>query len=245
MPPALGIRGHRRQGFRDTRHAPGAKCSRDTSLHATEIRRWNVSLRVPQIRQAPTECASTPGTKNLLHTLALVLASRAGTRVGAFARPRARRACARLRLTRACACSRHPRARRAPASPTRAHARRVLRHASRAPPGAAGATPGAVGAGTAGAAPGACRARDSVTVLGVSSARMRASKLANEISAAGASRVTLGAAFFPNLPQASRTDLAACARALLGAFLERITARNVASARASSSGAEKGACERA
>jgi len=129
MPPAPGFQGHPRQVFRDTCHTPGARCSRDTSLHATEIRRWNVSLRVPQIRQAPTECASTPGTKNLLHTLALVLASRAGTRVGAFARrARARRACARLRVTRACASRAHI----ARLRPLRAaRARRGTRPASR------------------------------------------------------------------------------------------------------------------
>ena len=113
---------------------------------------------------------------------------------------------------------------------------RVLRHASRAP-----LAPRVTrDASAAGAADAAGVTRDASA--GASSARMRASKLANEISLAGASRVTLGAAFRPSLPQASNTARAACARAAPGAFLERMTARNVANARASSSGAEKGAC---
>jgi len=67
-----------------------------------------------------------------------------------------------------------------------------------------------------------------------SSAAIRASRAASVRAEASASPVSRGCACFPSFPSVSSMDLAAWARAALGAFLDLATALNVASARASS-----------
>lgn len=108
------------------------------------------------------------------------------------------------------------RGRRAPAPPApqarpSCLRKRLMRHAFR--------LPRACAAGTRDAA---------------SSAAILASKASSETSAAGASERAAGAACFPSNPRASRTDLAALARAAPGTREERITDRSVDKARASS-----------